>query len=80
MTITPIAAHDAPLDGAASHPQAPTGIYALPIAGPQLQRARNITEGLRPTAEDSVPQVVAKRAAQASVITGAAALAALVIL
>ena len=80
MTITPITVHDASLKGPAAHPQTPTGIYALPIAGPQLQRARNITEGLRPTEDDSVPQVVAKRVAQASVITGAAAIAALFIL
>ncbi len=80
MTVSPISAPD-PLPAAlAVQPPAPTGIYALPIAGPQLQRARNVTEGLRPVEGDSGPQVVAKRVAQASVITGAAAVAALVIL
>lgn len=58
----------------------PTGIYALPVVGPKFQQARDVTEGLRPVEGDSAGQVVAKRVAQGAIITGAAAVAAIVVL
>jgi len=82
MSVTPIAAATPEPEGNSPQPEQsrPQGIYALPVVGPRFQQARDITEGLRPTESDSLPQVVAKRAAQASVIAGTAAVAAIVVL
>lgn len=82
MSVTPIAAAVPEPDGDnyPTEPPRPQGIYAIPILGPRFQQARDVTEGLRPTENDSVPQVVAKRTAQASVIAGTAAITAIIVL
>lgn len=58
----------------------PNGVYALPVVGGPLRQVRDIVEGLHPTAEDNAAVVVAKRTLQGAVITGAAAVAAIVVL
>lgn len=61
-------------------PQAPTGVYALPVVGGPLRQVREVVEGLHPTPEDNLPVTIAKHTAQGALITLAAATAAIVVL